>query len=487
MHYTYRDIVRRTYDMRYLATEPKPGEGGKQVTSVDPASRYNEETGTYENWGANADMTGYVRVNPENGYRVLADLKGPGYLTHIMTGQNWPGRFHIWIDGELVVNGSFVDFVWGSYFKAYDQLSFKSNYVNMTGFADGYQGGINLFVPITYNESCLVEIDCDVRSGFYYTVGYYDLEDGATVEPFSLPLSEENRTALAEANAILADDSVPYGDTRFEETIAPGQTATLFESAVSGALSAMTLKLDIPQEQFDDRTSLVDWQLAMYWDGSDAPAVNLTAADFFANPYGLYGNVFNSAAFGTAADGTLYSKWYLPFRSAKITLTNNSTEVRAVKATFRPETLSDAEADALTRFHANWQRSHARTDARAPDAQMLSVEGKDRYVGTSLHIFQIVDGIWWGEGDEKFFIDGEKYPTWFGTGSEDYFCYSWCASDIFDFAYCGQTHNDGSPSDGNHQVRGHGDKANYRLHILIMFALRPHLRQTLKNTGRTRR
>jgi hypothetical protein len=34
-------------------------------------------------------------------------------------------------------------------------------------------------------------------------------------------------------------------------------------------------------------------------------------------------------------------------------------------------------------------------------------------------------GAWWGEGDEKFFVDGEKFPSTFGTGSEDYFGYAW--------------------------------------------------------------
>lgn len=300
-YYSYKDIVKRTYDMSYLATEPKPGEGGKEVTSTDPSSQYNEVTGEYEGWDGNWDMNGYVRINPDNGYRILADLEGPGYLTRIWTGQDWSGKLHIWIDGELVVDTSFVDFVWGSYFSEFDELSFKANYVNMNGFADGYQGAINCFVPITYNESCVVEIDCDVRSGFYYIVGYYDLEDGASVEPFSYPLSEENYAALEEANAILKDETVPYGETVFEETVQPGDTVTLFESAAAGALASTTMQIDIPEEVFDDKTSLVDWQIAMYWDGATTPAVNLTVADFYGNPYGLYDNEFDAAGFGTAS------------------------------------------------------------------------------------------------------------------------------------------------------------------------------------------
>ena len=45
---------------------------------------------------------------------------------------------------------------------------------------------------------------------------------------------------------------------------------------------------------------------------------------------------------------------------------------------------------------------------------------------------------WWGEGDEKFFVDGEKFPSTFGTGSEDYFGYAWAAEPpfpVFDSPY----------------------------------------------------
>lgn len=463
-YYSYADIVKRTYDMSQLATVPKAGEGGKQVTSYDRSSVYNEETGLYENWDANADWSGYEGVNPDNGYRILANLEGPGYLTHIMTGQNWSGRLHIWIDGELVIDDSFVDVVWGEYFSEFDQLSFKANYVNMNGFEDGYQGMIDLAVPITYNESCVVEVDCDVRSGFYCTVGYYDLEEGASVEPFTWPMSDANRAALKEANDKLNDTSVPVGDSKYSSTVAPGETVTLYESSTVGAITGTSLEIDIPAEAFDDQTSLVEWQIAIYWDGSDTPAAWMSVADFYGTPHGL--DAFDNAGYGVKEDGTMYTTWYMPYNTAEITLTNNSDTARQVDASFATEDLTDAEANELMRFHANWQRAYQRTDDRYPDAQWLYVEGEGRYVGVSHHVYQIVDGIWWGEGDEKFFVDGEKFPTWFGTGSEDYFWYAWCASTIWGKAYAGQPHNIGTPSHGNHQVQGHGDKVNYRVHVL---------------------
>ena len=56
---------------------------------------------------------------------------------------------------------------------------------------------------------------------------------------------------------------------------------------------------------------------------------------------------------------------------------------------------------------------------------MLKTEGRGRFLGVMLHVWNPRGG-WWGEGDEKFFVDGEKFPSTIGTGSEDYFGYAWC-------------------------------------------------------------
>ena len=55
-----------------------------------------------------------------------------------------------------------------------------------------------------------------------------------------------------------------------------------------------------------------------------------------------------------------------------------------------------------------------------------------------LHVWNPRGG-WWGEGDEKFFVDGEKFPSTIGTGSEDYFGYAWCNPTLFSNCYHNQT------------------------------------------------
>jgi len=93
------------------------------------------------------------------------------------------------------------------------------------------------------------------------------------------------------------------------------------------------------------------------------------------------------------------------------------------------------------RFHAKWHRDMFLPDEperRAIDWTMLKTKGRGRYCGVMLHVWNPRGG-WWGEGDEKFFVDGEKFPSTIGTGSEDYFGYAWCNPTLFSNCYHNQT------------------------------------------------
>jgi len=55
---------------------------------------------------------------------------------------------------------------------------------------------------------------------------------------------------------------------------------------------------------------------------------------------------------------------------------------------------------------------------------------------------------WWGEGDEKFFVDGERFPSTFGTVTEDYFGYAWADPNAFSSPYHAQPQCDGPENFG---------------------------------------
>jgi hypothetical protein len=102
-------------------------------------------------------------------------------------------------------------------------------------------------------------------------------------------------------------------------------------------------------------------------------------------------------------------------------------------------------------FHAKWRIQRDLPTRPMSDWTHLECKGKGRFVGTSLHIINPVKA-WWGEGDEKIYVDGETFPSFFGTGSEDYFGYAWCCNERFVHAYHNQPICDGPGNYGNTSV-----------------------------------
>ena len=46
---------------------------------------------------------------------------------------------------------------------------------------------------------------------------------------------------------------------------------------------------------------------------------------------------------------------------------------------------------------------------------------------------------WWGEGDEKIWVDDDTFPSLFGTGTEDYFGQAYCSPEIYNHPYRAQS------------------------------------------------
>lgn len=75
-------------------------------------------------------------------------------------------------------------------------------------------------------------------------------------------------------------------------------------------------------------------------------------------------------------------------------------------------------------FHAQFRRENP-LQVKGAYTILDGVEGSGQYAGTYLAYGTHNTG-WWGEGEVKFFIDGdEQFPTICGTGTEDYFCGSY--------------------------------------------------------------
>ncbi len=163
--------------------------------------------------------------------------------------------------------------------------------------------------------------------------------------------------------------------------------------------------------------------LRFYWDGEKEPSVEVPVGDFFASGWGEFAQVSSLPICVNPGSG-LNSYWVMPFRkSCKITMENINDEKMTLYYQIN-YTLTDVPEDAAY-FHAQFRRTNPlpyKSDYTIVDG----IKGWGHYVGTYI-CWQSNNTGWWGEGEIKFFIDGDKeFPTICGTGTEDYFCGSYC-------------------------------------------------------------
>jgi hypothetical protein len=195
--------------------------------------------------------------------------------------------------------------------------------------------------------------------------------------------------------------------------IKPGQTFTLAEIAGQGAIQHIWM------------TPTGHWRysiLRMYWDGETTPSVEAPVGDFFASGWGGYAQL-SSLAVCVNPGSAFNSYWEMPFRkSARITMENLDEQEMTLYYQF-DYTLTDVPADAAY-FHAQFRRTNP-LPYKSDYTILDGVKGWGHYIGTYM-AWGVNNTGWWGEGEIKFFIDGDTaFPTICGTGTEDYFCGSY--------------------------------------------------------------
>ena len=162
--------------------------------------------------------------------------------------------------------------------------------------------------------------------------------------------------------------------------------------------------------------------LRFYWDGESEPSVECPVGDFFACGLGKYCQI-NSLAVCVNPGSAFNCYWPMPFRKhARVTLENLDDKDMVVYYQIN-YTLTDVPKDAGY-FHAQFRRESP-LKAKGLYTILDGVQGQGQYVGTYL-AWEVHSPGWWGEGEIKFFLDGDKdWPTICGTGTEDYFCGSY--------------------------------------------------------------
>jgi hypothetical protein len=220
--------------------------------------------------------------------------------------------------------------------------------------------------------------------------------------------------------------------------LAGGQTLTVFDEPGPGDITHIWFTLSSHEPLY-----LKKLVLRIYWDSESTPSVEAPIGDFYG--LGLGENIpYQSLPLAVGNSEALNCYFPMPFqRRGKITLTNEGTSEARVYYNVDYRVYKDTLPAGKLYFHAQYRQcapcrgwTNQWTTNQDPlvdnktnltgeeNYVWMEATGRGHYVGVTMSVLQNQDK-WWGEGDDMFFIDGEKIPSIKGTGTEDYFSGGW--------------------------------------------------------------
>ncbi len=431
----------------WLTARPSPYFRAAQASSYDRASVSPKDT---KGWFANGDAGKFLRIEEGNGRKeyVMADLKGPGTVVRVWSA-NPMGTIRFYFDGEAKprIEEKMADFLTGKVKPFTDPISYIA------------AQGTNIYFPFPYAKSLKVTVENDKADwpSVYYMVGYRTYEPGTKVETYQ---PDHLPTAKIESvkQALLAAPKMgPTTNDSYKTTLTGNKpwTKTLTARA-GGVVKMLQVKIPFPlvlnvkemdwKDNYQPHNVLRQSRIRITCDGERT--VDVPLGDFFATAPGP--NESKSFPITVTPDGTLTSFFPMPFFKkmdisiigpgkidVPMTVTVGWKEQR-----FEPETYY---------FRVLYNADYGNTRPMR-DMEFLNTQGEGLFVGTHLHVTNPTPA-WWGEGDEKVYVDGETFPSTFGTGTEDYFGYAWCSPQLFTKPFHGQARCDGPGNFGQTSVR----------------------------------
>ena len=396
----YCTLLRNLTDLDKLAIL-EPGVRCREFTSYDRAETTRP--------GANGDAGQYLRVEP-NGEAVMAEMTGPGCIVRLWSA-NPQGKIRLYLDGAKT-----PQFEWD-----FDQLfrggiaPFRTPIVYKQG---GPQSASDCYLPIPYARSC--KVTADRKWGQYYHIWFRSYPADWRVPTFRLPLSATEQAALEEVCAVWQRTGQrPRPTAADARTISrhallgPGEALELAGLRGPGIIQAVRIRADAP-ERYPWRKLWLEGR----WDGEEKPSLAAPLDGLFGTGY--QANEYKSLPAGVV-DGQGYLYFPMPFAErADLRLINQGRQPASVALELTVASVARLP-EHTAYFHTRWRRE---APATTFDYPLLEAAGAGRLVGLSLNIDNPAGG-WWGEGDEKLWVDGRSWDELIGTGSEDYFGDAW--------------------------------------------------------------
>jgi hypothetical protein len=231
----------------------------------------------------------------------------------------------------------------------------------------------------------------------------------------------------------------------------------------------------------------------MYWDGNEAPAVETPIGPFFGQGWDeSYNFASLPLAAGPRQGRGLVSYFVMPFAAgARIEIENDTGRnidafyyyIDYVELAALPEDMGRFHAwynheltDALPEGENEWSLlgPQGKNTTGSDNYLIADIEGKGHFVGVNYYVHS-PSPMWYGEGDDMFFIDGEPWPpSLHGTGTEDYFNTSWSPNTLFSHPFYGYGRV-------NEDIGWLGRTHVYRFHVTDPIYFRESLRFTIEH------
>lgn len=465
---TTETLLEEMVNLDRLSQLPDPAFKVVQFSSYDRKS-----TAPYApDWYANSDGFGgepipnFLEVieepNSEGvGKYLLASVEGPGGVVRCWTAKT-SGELEVYLDGSSapIYKGEAETFLQ----KTLPALATAGGVVEFEKNRRFNQREAHYF-PILFQKSLRVVWIGNLKEIHFYQLEVRKYPEGTSVQTYSAKDLETYSKVIDRVGVALrgtAADAQAAGRTEISKVVnlAPGESREILNREGSQVVRALRLKLSGAPEANPLRKII----LTGFFDGSHRPQIETPVGDFFGSSPLL--TPYYSFPMQVEDTGWMTSRFPMPWKERGVlVLTNRSDQPASVECRIAVEPAA-WDDDRSLHFHAKWRVDHdlvAGEDAGVFDLPYLSARGTGVYVGTALSVLNpssvpTSGGNWWGEGDEKVWVDDDSFPSLFGTGSEDYFNYAWSSPELFQHPYFAQPYVTGPDN--------RGFNTNLRWHIL---------------------
>jgi hypothetical protein len=439
---TFGTLIADITNPKLLSEYPDPAFVCKQFSSYDRRTIAPDQPG----WFANADASWFVREETNDGRRefVMMDAAGPGAVVRFwMTFGNeqaYTGTLRIYLDGNTKpeVEGPVLKIISGGLLVG-EPLS--SSVSPLTAYA---QRGHNLYLPIPYASNIKITYECPALNpekhspSVYYNINYRTYSEGTDVKSFVLSDLQSNSSQINELQKKLSigdfsDTGIPELTTNTLNSTREIESGKSISLELKGKQAIYSMHMNIQAENIPQ--ALRSTVLSISFDGENT--VWCPIGDFFGTGYQI--RPYQTWHTNVDSTGLMTANWVMPFhKNAVIELKNYGDQlVTVVIAEIR--TGKYKWTDQSMHFGAIWHEYNNidaigylgdHINGKHEDINFVKLEGQGQYAGDAITLFNTADA-WWGEGDEKVYVDGEKIPSHIGTGTEDYIGYAWCRPEVF--------------------------------------------------------